>query len=170
MDRLLSKKKVSDYLAGIVEKNADLVHYVGTNKEQLLNLMNSKAGITGPVLSFYGYRWKLDGNSQRTFNTRVISFAILIAGVGIEDYEAQDEAVSLAEAIGLEVLSYIYQEAQLPETGWLYNNLSKDSITAEEIAMRDTEALFGMDFSFELRVADPLVVTKTKWTDGDRFC
>lgn len=170
MDRLLSKKKVSDYLKGIVQKNADLVHYVGTNKEELTNLIHSKAGITGPVLNFYGYRWKLEGNSQRTFNARVVSFAVLIAGVDIEDYQAQDEAVSSAEAIGLEVLSYIYQEAQLPETGWLYNNLTKESITADEIAMRDTAALFGMDFSFELKVSEPLVVNKTKWTDGNKFC
>lgn len=161
---------MSDYLKGLVEKNTDLVHYAGTNKEELLNLMNGKAGITGPVLNFYGYRWKLDGNSQRTFNARVISFAILIAGVDVEDYEAQDIAVSLAEAIGLEVLSYVYQESLLPATGWLYNNLSKESITADEIALRYTEALFGMDFSFELRVQEPLVVDKDKWTDGDKFC
>lgn len=170
MDRLLDKKKVAAYFREIAEKNTDISHYIGSNKQELTDLMDSRDGFAGPVLSFYGYRWKLEGTDQRTFNTRVISFAILIGGVPIDDYEAQDEAIAEAEAIGLEVLSYIYQESLMPGKGWLYNNVNKSTVVGSEIILRDTGGLFGMDFSFELKVADPLVVDKEKWSDGDKFC
>lgn len=166
----MSKQKVSNYLRDLTDKNVDLTHFVGGDPQELADLLDSDKGPEGVILCFYGYRWKLDGNAQRTFNDRTIHFSILVAGVDIEDYLAQDAAITQAEAIGLEVLSRIYQDSHRPAMGWLYQNIKKDAVIGEEIRPEKTEDLVGMDFIFEIRVQEPLVVDKAKWSDGSIFC
>lgn len=170
VERILSFKKVSDYLEGLSNKNHDIKSFFGDNPQLLDDALGSVEGMKGPALSFYGYKWSMSGNNQRTFNTRSLSFAIIIAGVKPEDYAGQDDAIEKAESIGLEVLSRIYQDSLRPEINWLYNNFEKESVSGVPVRLEKDEGLFGMDFSFNLKVSEPLVVDKSKWSDGDLFC
>jgi len=83
MDRVLTKTKITDYLKNLTAKNVDLVHYVGNDPEELINLLDRDEGPTGAIFNFYAYRWKLDGNAQRTFNDRTIHFSVMIPGVDL---------------------------------------------------------------------------------------
>jgi len=170
MDRILSYQEVENYLSELADKNVDLRDFCGASREELDNKVASVAGFGSPGLVFFGYRWKLSGNKQRTHNTRTISFAILISGVPPDDYAAQTIAISEAEAIGLEVLSRIYQDSHRQDVGWLYDNFDKESVIGEDIPSMGQDGLCGMEFSFDLKVSEPLVVTHDKWSDGNLFC
>ncbi|WP_417365890.1 hypothetical protein [Flavobacterium beibuense] len=170
MDRILSKKKVNDYLKSLAELSNDIQLFVGTSELELDAAINKKSGLLSPCLNFYGYSWKLSGNHQRTFNTRTISFAVLIAGVKNDDFEARDNAITRAEEIGLDVLSRIYQDSLKPEFEWLYNNVDKSSVEGYEIKAKKPEGLYGMEFHVDIKVHEPLVVDPAKWSDGDSFC
>jgi len=169
-NRQLTKNKVTDYLKSLTEKNVDLKKFIGSAPSEIDDVVDSNDGLSGAALNFYGYRWKLSGNAQRTFNTRTISFAILIDGVDPENYAAQEDAITSAEAMGLELISRIYQDSQRQDIAWLYNNIDKDAIIAEEIRGEKTEGLYGMDFHMDIKVSEPLTVDKEKWSDGDIFC
>lgn len=169
-DRILTKEKCSAYLRELVDKSVDLKLYIGSSEQELDDKLSSNAGLPGPTLSFFAYRWKLSGNNQRTFNTRTISFAVIIDGIKPDDYHGQDLAVERAEIIGLEFISRIYQDSQRPNIGWLYNNLDKDSVVGEEIRGTKDEGLYGMEFHIDIKVSEPLLVDKSKWVDGEAMC
>jgi hypothetical protein len=99
-----------------------------------------------------------------------LAFSILYSGVAPDDYVAQREAVNNAEMIGLEVLSRINIESKMQSSGWLYNNFIKESVHYEELKFEKIDGYFGMEFHFDLKVLEPLVVDKAKWSDGDIFC
>lgn len=170
MDRILNFKMVEDYMKSLQEKNTDLQDFVGTSITELSNKLSSSGGILSPFLLLYKVSSVLSGNDQRTFNTRKISFVIGFAGVNVDDYEQITLKKAEAEAIGLEVLSRINYDSKKPETEWLYNKFLKDSIEYEDYQDEEVEGLVGQDFSFEIKVSEPLVATPNKWSDGDQIC
>lgn len=169
MSRELSYKKINDYLEDLVSKNVDLKAFVGSSINELSNTLASANGIESPFFIFYGYRNRLSGNEQRTHNTKTISFAIAYNGIDANDYAKQKTAIDDAEIIGLEFLSRIYIDSKSPDIKWLYNNFLKETVTFESFEAEEAEGLFGSDFSFELKVPEPLIVTNSKWTDGN-YC
>ena len=170
MERVLDYKKVDDYLKSLAEKHVDIKDYVGDSTTELDDKVNTTDGLQSPFMSFYGYEGKLSGNQQRTFNERSLSFAICYSGISSGDFEAQRIAKRDAEIIGLEVLSRINVESKSPAIGWLYDNFVKESVQYIELEQELSEGLFGMEFHFNLKSLEPLVVTPDKWSDGDQFC
>lgn len=169
MARLLSFKKVNDYFEELATKHVDINDFVGTSPVELANKAASVDGLK-TTLVFYDYYGKLSGNDQRTFNNRKISFSVVETGVRADDFPAQDNAIDKCEAIGLEVLSRINVWSKMPESGWLYKNFEKETATWEQVRSEGSEGFWGMDFSFELKTIEPLVVDPSKWSDGDIFC
>lgn len=170
MDRILSFNKVDDYFRELADKHVDIKDYCGTSLQELASKVDSVAGIQSPMLLFYDYFGKLEGKEQRTFNSRSLGFSILFAGVQADDFPEQQNAVTAAEKIGLEVLSRINIQSKMPDIGWLYNNLDKNTITMTQILAEGSDAFYGMEFHFELKTLEPLVVTPEKWSDGNIFC
>ena len=171
MERILSFEKVDQYFKELATKNVDIGDYCGVSAEELVQKVSSTVGFGKPKpgLVFFGYRWKLDGNQQRTSSIRTLSFSILYSGIKADHYAAQTIAKSNAEAIGLEVLSRINFQSKLPASGWLYNNFIKDSVLGEDVDLGGPEGFFGMDFHFDLKVQEPLVMDPDKWSDGSDF-
>jgi hypothetical protein len=170
MERELSFIKVDQYLKSLTERNVDLQDYCSTSVFELRDKIASTDGVKSPILVFIGYQCKLDGNSQRTFNIRTISFSILFSGVGVDDFEAQRNAENSAEAIGLEILSRIHVDSKVPTSAWLYNNFLKESVGYSAVEQEGQDSFFGMDFHFDLKVPEPLVVDVSKWSDAPEFC
>lgn len=170
MARVLSYKKVDDYFKSLAEKHVDINDYVGDSTTEIDNKLDSVDGLQSPFLSFYSYEGKLSGNQQRTFNDRTLSFAICFTGIDAQNFEDQRKAKDDAELIGLEVLSRINVDSKNPLSGWLYNNFEKNTVFYTEIELDKSEGIFGMEFHFDLKVLEPLVVTPDKWSDGDQFC
>lgn len=170
MARLLTFKMVEDYMRDLQEKNVDLNDFIGTSVAELATKMSSASGLQKPVLILYQVSSILSGNDQRTFNTRKISFIIAYNEVDPDDFDAITMAKANAEAIGLEVLSRINYDSKKPETPWLYNKFIKDTIEYDAYEDEEVEGLVGMDFSFEIKVPEPLVATPAKWTDGNTIC
>lgn len=169
-DRILSYKKVDEYFSALADKHVDIKDYIGTSTTELDSKLGSVDGLQSPFLCFFNYQSKLSGNQQRTFNERTLSFSICFTGINAEDFEAQKKAIDDAEIIGLEFLSRINIESKKEAIGWLYNNFQKDSVYYTEIELEKADGLFGMEFHFDLKNTEPLVVSPDKWTDGDTFC
>lgn len=169
MDRVLSFEKVDAYMEELAAKNHDIKGYCGTSEFEL-NERLVDGSLESPFLVFYGYRWKLDGSNQRTFNTRTIDFSILFTGISHDDAKTIKDAISTAEKIGLEVLSRIHVESKMNTVDWLYNNFIKESTVGETIEGAEVQGCFGMDFHFDLKVHEPLQVTQDRWSDGNIFC
>lgn len=169
MARVLSFKIVNDYFEDLANKHVDINDFVGTSPLELANKADSVDGLK-TTLVFYDYYGKLSGNDQRTFNSRKISFSIVETGVQVDDFPAQDIAIDKCEAIGLEVLSRINIWSKMPQSGWLYKNFDKESVSMEQVRSEGSEGFWGMDFTFELKTLEPLVVDPAKWSDGDVFC
>ena len=170
MARLLNFQMVEDYMKSLQQKNVDLEDFVGTSVTELANKLSRAGGLKSPFLLLYKVSSILSGNDQRTFNTRKISFVVGFAGVNVDDYEQIKTKKATAEAIGLEILSRINYDSKKPETEWLYNKFLKDSIEYEDYQDEEVEGLVGMDFSFEIKVPEPLVATPNKWSDSDAIC
>nr|WP_315245182.1 hypothetical protein [uncultured Flavobacterium sp.] len=170
MERILSYKKVDDYFSELATKHVDINDYCGASPLELAEKMSSVDGIVSPILVFFDYKGKLSGNQQRTFNTRSLAFSILYSGITADDIPGQMTAKTNAEEIGLEVLSRINVQSKMPDIGWLYNNFEKESVVFFEVSPEGVDSFYGMEFHFDLKTIEPLMVTKTKWTDGDIFC
>lgn len=170
MERILTFAMVEDYLKSLSTKHVDLKDFVGTSIAELATKLTSFNGALSPIMIFYNVTSQLSGTNQRSFNTRRISFAIAYTGVAIDDFVAQKLAINNAEQIGLDVLSRINYDSKIPDSDWLYNNFIKDSVSYEDYQDEEVEGLYGMDFSFELKVPEALVADPAKWSDGNTIC
>lgn len=170
MARVLSYKKVDNFFKELANKHVDIKDYCGTSVNKLAEKIASTTGFQSPGLVFFNYLGKLEGNQQRTFNNRSLAFSILYTKVPADDFEAQENAIDDAEEIGLEVLSRINVYSKMPESDWLYNNFDKNSVTFNEVISEGSDGYYGMEFHFDLKVLEPLIVVPEKWSDGNIFC
>ncbi len=170
MARVLSFQKVDDFFKDLATKHVDIKDYCSTSVEELANKIASVDGVKPPILVFFDYYGKLEGGTQRTFNNRSLAFSILYTGIKADDYPGQREAITKSEEIGLEVLSRINIQSQMPDIGWLYNNFDKNTVTMDEVISEGQDGFYGMEFHFDLKTLEPLVVNPAKWSDGDIFC
>ena len=53
---------------------------------------------------------------------------------------------------------------------WLYNNFDKNEVEFSEIRLIEQAALFGMGFTFNIDVPEPLVVSVEHWDDIKMIC
>jgi hypothetical protein len=170
MERVLSLKKVDELFEDLAAKHVDIKGYCGTSAQELADKISSTVGLVSPFLVFFKYIGKLSGNTQRTFNNRSLAFSVVYAGIPVDDYPGQLLAKTNAEEIGLEVLSRINVFSKMPESGWLYNNFDKESVTYTDIEAEGADSFWGQEFHFDLKTLEPLIVTPEKWIDGDVFC
>lgn len=170
MDRPLSFQKVDDYFEELATKHVDIKDYCSTSVQELADKIASVAGLQSPFLVFFDYYGKLEGGEQRTFNNRSLAFSILYTGIKADDYPGQRLAITNAEEIGLEVLSRINVQSKMPDIGWLYKNFDKNTVTMDEVISEGSDGFYGMEFHFDLKVLEPLILTHSKWSDGDIFC
>lgn len=168
--RELTYKGIKDYLQLLANSHIDIKEFIGGSADELENKLASFDSAESPFLFFYEYKNKLSGTTQRTFNQKTISFGICFSQVDANDYEAQTDAINACEIIGLEVLSRINLDSQGQSVKWLYNNFIKESAWFEPFEGEEFAGLYGMDFHFDLKVPEPLVVTPNKWTDGNTVC
>jgi hypothetical protein len=170
MSRILSYKKVDIFFKDLADKHVDIKDYCGTSVLELASKMASVAGINIPILVFFDYSSKLEGPEQRTFNNRSVAFSILFSGIKSDQFQAQIDAIDQAEEIGLEVLSRIHVQSKMPDIGWLYKNFVKESVLMMEVKAEGQDGFYGMEFHFDLKTLEPLVVAPNKWSDGAIFC
>lgn len=170
MARVLSFQKVDDYFKELATKHVDINDYCSTSVQELAEKIATVAGLQSPLLVFFDYYGKLEGKEQRTFNNRSLAFSILYTGIKVDEYLAQRTAVTNGEEIGLEVLSRINVQSKMQGIGWLYNNFDKNTVTMDEVISEGSDGFYGMEFHFDLKTLEPLVVNPAKWSDGDIFC
>lgn len=168
--RQLSYKKIDEYFQDIAAKHVEIKDYCGTSVNELANKLGTHDGIQSPMLILFNIQSKLMGNQQRTMNNRTISFSIVFTGVDPNDYAAQKKAIDDAEYIGLQVIGRINIDSKGKKVDWLYNNFDPNTVHFNELEAEEAEGLFGMEFHFDLKNSEPLLVDPAKWTDGADYC
>lgn len=170
MARVMSFLDATALFKDIAEKSIHIKDYVGPSITELKDKMSSVDGIQSPFLCLFGYRGALQGNTQRTANNKSLAFSILYSGIDSMNFYGQDEAVSSAETIGLKVISRINILSKMPDIPWLYNNFDSNSVRYDQLRGEEAEGFYGMEFFFDLKIQEPLIVDPEDWSDGGIFC
>lgn len=163
-------KRVKDYFQALVDDTDEIADFIGTSESELMTKLQSITQPDKPFLVFFGYEGSLEGQKQRTFGPRTISFSIVYPVLDQNDYSMQYKKINDAEAIGLEVLARINYDSTL-EGGvdWLYNSFAKDSCKFKEVVYKTPIGLFGHEFFFDLNFNNPLRPTPSFWKNRE-FC
>lgn len=163
-------KKVQDYLKDLVNDTDEIVGFVGSSEGELMTKLQSVTDPDKPYLVFFGYQGELNGQQQRTFGPRTISFSIVYKVTDQNDYATQYKRIDDAEAVGMEVMARIHYDAT-PEGGidWLYNTFMKDSCKFNEVVYKNPIGLFGHEFHFDLNFKNPLTPDPAFWKNRN-FC
>lgn len=162
--------QINDYLAYLVASTPHIQTFVSVSDRELLNTLNKTTKANDPLLVFFGYEGKLDGNNQRTIGVRTVSFSILYRVTDANNYADQYAKINQAENIGLQVLSRILQDSH-PNSAvsWLRNSFVKSSVRFSEVTYETANGLFGCEFHFDIEVSNLLKADSDFWTDKD-FC
>lgn len=168
--RIVNYNIVKDYFESLATKHTTLQSFVGYSAEELATELAKVKGLASPTLVLFNYKGKLDGNQQRTFANRTISFAILIQVKKLDDFAKQYQAIADAEGLGLSVLSRINYDSKKGEIEWLSQNFIKDSVRFNEIKYKSQGGLFGMEFNFDLKTLEPLSIVAADWSDIEEVC
>lgn len=167
----LKYQVLMDYFDYLVEQHHVLETSVGFSKQELHNSLGKLKGKKYPLLALYGYEGKLKGPQQRTLAIRTISFSVVFGGIAINDIKKQYKAIADSEEYGLQILSRINYDSKTVKSGhWLYRNFNKESVEFSELRTDTEAALYGMDFSFDLVVSEPLVLVGSHWKDEKKLC
>lgn len=162
-----SYKKMKDYFQELVEQSNFLNDFVGFFQREWANRNASFKGLESPSLTLFKYKLGYDGPEENTVAVRQIGFAIMFNDIKVDDYEAQYNAIDLAEKMAEKVLSRIkfdnHKEGHL-----LYNSFIKDSVDISPVELSASD--FGVEVFFNLRNKQLLRVDPIDWKDIDKVC
>ncbi len=167
MDERLDYNKVKEYLKSLASSCTEINNFVGYNEQELHDVLNSKYGIQGKLLTIFKYEGALNGNDQRTLAGRVIHFGVLEPISKVGDYTLEASTIADCERVGFKVLSRINYDSKKPDSKWLYKNFDQNTVEFNEIRLKSSLGLVGMEFSLTLRTKQPLTIDINDWNDID---
>lgn len=170
MNRIITYNTILEYFKSLAKNHIAINSFIGYSPMELSTKMNTVKGIEYPALVLYNYEGKLDGNKQRTIAQRTISFAVVKHVKKLDNFDEQYTAIAESEVIGLAILSRINYDSKGNKVEWLYNNFLKESVHFNEVKLKGTDGLFGMEFSFDLKIPEPLSIVAEEWADIDSIC
>ena len=165
MIKSVNYKAILGYFRLLAATHAQIRSFVGYSPFDLSSKAGAVRGLCTPALVLYGYEGKLDGNHQRTVARRTLRFAVVHTVLHAHDFQAQYETISMSEAIGLSVLSRLNIESKKGDIKWLHNSFVKESVRFNEIKLKGENGMFGMEFSFDIKTLEPLVINPSDWKD-----
>ncbi|TSE02925.1 hypothetical protein [Aquimarina algiphila] len=167
MDERLDYNKVKTYLESLASYCTEIDNFVGYNEQELHDKLNTKRGIQGKLLTIFKYEGVLNGNDQRTLAGRVIHFGIVQSISKADDYALESSTIADCERVGFKVLSRIYYDSKKPDSQWLYKNFDQNNVEFNEIRLKSSLGLVGMEFSLTLKTKQPLTIDVNDWSDID---
>ena len=163
-----SYKKMKDYFENLVEQSNFLNDFVGFFQREWANRTAAYTNeLASPNLTLFKYKLGFDGPEENTIAVRQIGFAIMFTKVNNDDFEAQYNAIDLAEQLALKVISRIKYDNH-NENHFLYNSFIKDSVEISPVELSASD--FGVEVFFNLRNKQLLKVDPTDWKDIDQVC
>ncbi|WP_271730017.1 hypothetical protein [Aquimarina algiphila] len=167
MNERLDYNKIKEYLGTLASSCSEIDDFVGYNEQELHDLLSSKYGISGKLLTIFKYEGALNGNDQRTLAGRVIHFGILESISKVDDYTLEASTIADCERVGFKVLSRIAYDSKRPDSKWLYKNFDQNTVEFNEIRLKSNLGLVGMEFSLTLKTKQPLTIDVNDWSDID---
>ncbi|KZS41917.1 hypothetical protein AWE51_00275 [Aquimarina aggregata] len=166
MDNSLDYHKVKRYLQAKADAYSKVDTFLGFNEQELHIELNKKCGPEGVLMVLFKYEGQLNGNNQRTLAGRVIHFAIL-KDVKKDDFDMESQVIGECENIGFSIVSRIYYDSRREDSEWLYKNFDQNTVEFNEIRLKSSRGLVGMEFSFTLKTPQPLTLNIDDWSDLD---
>lgn len=162
-----SYKIVKDYFENLVEQSNFLNDFVGFFQREWANRNAAFIGLNSPNLTLFKYKLGYDGPEENTIAVRQIGFAIMFNNIKVDDYEAQYNAIDLAEKMAEKVLSRIKFDNH-KEGHFLYNSFIKDSVEISPVELSASD--FGVEVFFNLQNKQLLKVDPSDWKDIEKVC
>lgn len=162
-----SYNQVKYYFENLVEQSNFLNDFVGFSQREWANRTASVKGLQSPSLTLFKYKLGFDGPEENTIAVRQIGFAIMFNDVKVDDYEAQYNAIDLAEQFAVKVLARIRFDNNNQEH-FLFNSFLKDSVEIAPVELSASD--FGVEVFFNLKNKQLLQVSADDWEDLDAVC
>lgn len=162
-----SYNQVKYYFENLVEQSNFLNDFVGFSQREWANRTASVKGLQSPSLTLFKYKLGFDGPEENTIAVRQIGFAIMFNDVKADDYEAQYNAIDLAEQFAVKVLARIRFDNNNQEH-FLFNSFLKDSVEIAPVELSASD--FGVEVFFNLKNKQLLQVSADDWEDLDAVC
>jgi hypothetical protein len=160
--------KMKKYFENLVNNSKFLNGFAGFFARELLNkLASKKEPLQAPYLALFRYNLGLDGQEQNTQAVRKLGFSIILHNIKPDNYEAQYEAIDLAESLALKVLARIFFDNKKTDH-FLWNSIIKESI---QIVPLDHEKIgFGVEVMFNLKNKQSMKLDPEDWKDVASVC
>lgn len=163
-----SYKSIKDYFDNLVDQSNFLNDFVGFFQREWANRTAAVTNkLASPNLTLFKYKLGFDGPEENTIAVRQIGFAIMFNKIDTGNYEAQYNAIDLAEQLALKVISRIKYDNH-NENHFLYNSFIKDSVEISPVELSASD--FGVEVFFNLRNKQLLSVDPIDWKDIDQVC
>jgi len=159
--------EIKNYFENIVNQSNYLNDFVGFFQREWANRTASVKGLQSPSLTLFKYKLGFDGPEQNTIAVRQIGFAIMFNDIKVDDYEAQYQAIDIAERFAKKVLARINYDNHL-ESHFLYNSFIKDSVDISPVELSATD--FGVEVFFNLKNKQLLHLDPKDWKDIEKVC
>lgn len=165
---ILTYDILDEYFRGLASKHRLINSFSGFTDLEFDKVLAEKRKNKYPMMTLSPYRFSLSGNKQRTFSNKELVFAI---GIKLkENTVAQHKrAEAMAEEIGLQIIARINTDSKNKSYAWLYDNFDVESVKAEALGFDTRDGIKGMEFSFQFRNKQPMVVQKQLWFDLSRL-
>ena len=155
-------KPLEDYFENISKSSKYIGSFIPMSEGALDDVIANKP--VYPFLVLVDYEGKLNANHQRTITTRTVTFAILFE-CKTDDKLGQRLRVNEAEGIGLQILSKIEHDSFCNEIDWLDKAFIKESVHFTKLEYLEYENLHGIEFSFDLKIKNPLNYDSNFWVN-----
>lgn len=109
-------------------------------------------------------------NSSRTQSVNTITWAFTIyTNPEAGNYDEQNNFLSLAEEIGIKILSRIKHDSTKP-SHMIYNAFKAETVSWSKVGPVFQEKLYGYRFVGEFYIHQPLAINTDDWADNPTKC
>lgn len=122
-----------------------------------------RKGIELPALVLESYDGGIGGSKISTDINRGFAFTIYLKPAA-NNFDAEDEKLSIAERIGLEIIARMHLDSFNPES-LLFNQFDKNTVEYHKVGPIFTEGFFGFRFFGEFKGLHSLKVDPNIWKD-----
>lgn len=163
----ISYLMLKNYFENLCSNAKFLNSFVGYFSREFADKINTVEGLQDPSLVLFKYNLNFEGEEQNSLAIRPVGFGILFNNIASDDLEAQYNAIDVAEALAIKVLSRIRHDS-FDQSHILYNSFIKNSVNIEPLEL--SANCFGVEVTLSLKNKQLLQVHQEDWEDIPHEC
>ena len=163
----INHQKLVDYFKYLADNCNEVASFFRMDLTEIIGAFRSSAEFNCMVLESHEGDFS---NSSRTQSVNTITWAFTIyTNPEAGNYDEQNNFLSLAEEIGIKIISRIKYDSCQP------NHMIQNAFKAERVSWSKVgpvfqEKLYGYRFVGEFYIHEPLVINTDDWADNPTTC